>query len=83
METLAQLNAGFWLMTFGLLFVFSWILAIAAIWMVFRGSRDLHRIADSLEAMAGSAADPLRGKVDSIAREIARPAGVANSAFGR
>jgi hypothetical protein len=51
-ETFAQLNAGFWILTFGSLFVFGWILVIAAIWKMFAFFRDVHQIRESLEWIA-------------------------------
>lgn len=53
------------------------------IWLAVRACRDLHRIAGALERLASTATDPLAGKVDRIAREIAGAPGAVLSAFGR
>lgn len=83
MESLAQLNANFFLITFSLLFLFSWILAIAAVWVFFRAGRDLHRIANSLEL---ERAKFTVTEVDHASGSVTvTPSGraVVNSAFGR
>ena len=76
METFAQLNAGFWILTFGLLFVFGWVLAIVAIWKMFAFFRDVHKMRESLEWIAYAQ----RKQADAGAEhELA----VANSMLGR
>jgi hypothetical protein len=51
-ESLAQLNADFWIITFGLLFIFGWIFVIVAIWKMFAFFRDVHQIRESLQWIA-------------------------------
>jgi hypothetical protein len=76
MESLAQLNAAFWFLTFGSLFAFGWILTIVVLWKMFRAFRDLHSISESLHWIAHCTRSQ-----DQI--EQAKVMHVANSAFGR
>jgi hypothetical protein len=76
LETLAQLNADFWIITFGLLFIFGWIFAIAAIWKMFAFFRDVHQIRESLEWIAYA-----QRKVAESEKPLPKPEMV--SQFGR
>lgn len=58
MESLAQLNADFWILTAVLLFAFWWVLAVAVIWKMFRAFGDLHDIRESLHWIAHCARAP-------------------------
>lgn len=83
MESLAQLNADFWLITFALLLSFSWILAIAGLWVFFRACRDLQSISESLRWIAHATLAPDR-HVETPRRPAPAASGViSTSAFGR
>jgi len=70
-------------MTAVLLFAFWWILAIAAVWKMFRAFRDLHRISESLHWIAHCTRAPEQPDAGSADEYKHLRRGVANSAFGR
>lgn len=69
----------------GVLVALVWLAApFWALWMIFRASRDLHRMADAIVHVAYDVPRLRREIVKTTEeRAAAREAGVANSMFGR
>lgn len=83
MNTFAQLDADFYIITFGLLFIFGWILAIAAIWLLLRASRDIHQVSKALWAIHHTMQHQAQPTEIPLPHKVTPHSGIAMSQFGR